>query len=88
ESSAPDPTDADPIYLGPPEAETGLLPATTWRAQTSPSKTDGTDPTAAEPESRRRHRSRRREDDDFGDFTYLRDPTDTDPGGSAGRRSR
>ena len=88
ESSAPDPTDADPIDLGPPEAETGLLPATKWRAQSSPGKTDGTDPTASEPESRRRHRSRRREDDDFGDFTYLRDPTDTDPGGSTGRRSR
>ena len=88
ESAESEPIDADPIDLGPPEAETGLLPATKWRAQSPPSKTDGTDPTASEPESRRRHRSRRREDDDFGDFTYLRDPTDTDPGGSTGRRSR
>jgi hypothetical protein len=73
----------------PAEAETRLLPATKWRAQRPPSTRDGVDPTASEPESRRRHRSRRRDDDDdFGDFTYLRDPTDTDPGGSTGRRSR
>jgi uncharacterized membrane protein len=34
-------------------------------------------------------RSRRHDDDDFGDFTYLRDPDDSDPGlpGSHGRRA-
>ena len=89
ESVEPEPADANPVGMGPAEAETGLLPATKWRAQRPPSVGDGVDPTASEPESRRRHRSRRRDDDDdFGDFTYLRDPSDTDPGGSTGRRSR
>jgi len=41
--------------------------------------------TAAEPIARpesqsKRRRSRRHADDDFGDFTYLRDPDETDPG--------
>ena len=36
---------------------------------------------SASGEGRRSRRSRRREeDDDFGDFTYLREPDDTDPG--------
>lgn len=38
----------------------------------------------ADPEAppRGRRARRRNEDDDFGDFTYLRDPTDPDPGPS------
>ena len=40
-------------------------------------------------EQTRRRRSRRRDDDDdFGDFTYLRDPGDTDPGPGGGRRGQ
>ena len=37
----------------------------------------------------KRRRSRRHSDDDFGDFTYLHDPEETDPGlpGSQGRRA-
>ena len=78
----------DPIDSTPAEAETGLLPATKWRAQGHPhDRTARTRPRQS-PSPDRRHRSRRRDDDDFGDFTYLRDPTDTDPGGPTGRRSR
>jgi uncharacterized membrane protein len=68
--------------LGPPEGETGVLPATKWRDFAGPSSTSPTKSAAAKPseasaptERNRRRRSRRRdEDDDFGDFTYLRDP--------------
>jgi uncharacterized membrane protein len=84
--------------LGPPEAETGVLPATKWRdfgerpsappATPAPSPApsrSAKSPTPAE-QSRRRRSRRHDEDDDFGDFTYLRDPGDTDPGPGGGRR--
>ena len=70
--------------------ETGVLPATKWRTfgqepaerpapSTPPARTGST--ASGSGESRRTRRSRRREDeDDFGDFTYLREPDDTDPG--------
>ena len=45
-------------------------------------------PPAAESQGKSR-RSRRHADDDFGDFTYLHDPGETEPGipGSRGRRA-
>ena len=83
--------------LGPPEAETGVLPATKWRDFAErPSPPPATPRAPAQPATRatdapsertRRRRSRRHdEDDDFGDFTYLRDPDDTDHGSGGGHR--
>jgi hypothetical protein len=85
--------------LGPPEAETGVLPATRWRefaprSGTPPAKKAASAdpgprvPEAAAPAERgHRRRSRRRDqDDDFGDFTYLRDPGGDDHGPGGGRR--
>ncbi len=92
----PFPVDPEaPQPLPPAEAETGVLPATKWRnfspdddkpaAQPDPRSPVTPPVTPAGTRSRqaetgRRHRSRRQEDDDFGDFTYLHDPQDTDPG--------
>jgi uncharacterized membrane protein len=110
ESSEPFPVDPEAptaSTLPPADAETGVLPATRWR-NFSPddkplAKPDPRSPATPASSGRRpadtgrRHRSRRQEDDDFGDFTYLRDPEDTDPGPrtdpgrsdqSGGRRSR
>jgi hypothetical protein len=78
----------EPIDSLPAEAETGLLPATKWRAQRSTPGPPEAEAKPAESSRGARHRSRRRDDDDFGDFTYLRDPTDTDPGGPTGNRGR
>jgi uncharacterized membrane protein len=93
EASEPFPVDPEaPQPLPPAEAETGVLPATKWRkfspdddkpvAKPDPGSPVTPASTGTRPaETGRRHRSRRREDDDdFGDFTYLRDPEDTDPG--------
>ena len=77
----------DPIDSSPAETETGLLPATKWRAQRSTADSPDAEAKPAETHRAPRHRSRRRDDDDFGDFTYLRDPTDTDPG-PTGHRGR
>ena len=58
------------------------LPRRQAAGPAGPSRT-GSTPAGTAPASgrdRRRHRSRRRDDDDFGDFTYLREPEDTDPG--------
>jgi hypothetical protein len=53
-----------------------------------PAASTGTEPAAPEGQGKRRW-SRRHADDDFGDFTYLHDPDETDPGlpGSQGRRA-
>ncbi len=55
-------------------------------ASPAPARTGSTasgSTTTTSGEGRRSRRSRRRdEDDDFGDFTYLREPDDTDPGPS------
>ena len=86
--SARTPVPPDPIDSPPAEAETGLLPATKWRAERSTPNPPDAEAQPAETSRAPRHRSRRRDDDDFGDFTYLRDPTDTDPGGPTGTRGR
>jgi YibE/F-like protein len=54
-----------------------------------PAASTGTEPGAPEGQGKRRW-SRRNADDDFGDFTYLHDPDETDPGlpGSQGRRAQ
>jgi hypothetical protein len=59
----------------PREATTTKLP----RAGRSPVVPHGAEPAAPESHVRRR-RSRRHAGDDFGDFTYLQDPTDSEPG--------
>ena len=96
EASEPFPVDPEAPEPRPAEAETGVLPATKWRnfspdddkpvAKPDPESPVTRASTGIRPaETGRRHRSRRRdEDDDFGDFTYLRDPEDTNPGGSGG----
>ena len=84
-----DPEAPQAVDLPPADTETGVLPVTKWRnfspddkPLAKPDPRSPATPAATErrPETGRRHRSRRREDDDFGDFTYLRDPGDTDPG--------
>ena len=75
----------------PRDEDTEVLPKTKWRNLSQPPAEAGR--TAVEPAtSGGRRRSRRRDDDDFGDFTYLREPGDTDPGprtdpGARGRSS-
>jgi uncharacterized membrane protein len=56
--------------------------------QPQPAAANGGEPAAAESQGKRRW-SRRHADDDFGDFTYLHDPDETEPGvpGSHGRRA-
>ena len=56
--------------------------------QPQPAAADGGEPAAAESHGKRRW-SRRHADDDFGDFTYLHDPIETEPEipGSRGRRT-
>jgi hypothetical protein len=53
-----------------------------------PAAGNGDEQVAQERQEKRR-RSRRHAEDDFGDFTYLHDPDETDPGmpGSHGRRA-
>ncbi len=47
--------------------------------QPQPAAANGGEPAAAESQGKRRC-SRRHADDDFGDFTYLHDPSETEPG--------
>jgi uncharacterized membrane protein len=56
--------------------------------QTQPAAANGGEPAAVESQGKRRW-SRRHDDDDFGDFTYLHDPDETEPEipGSHGRRA-
>jgi hypothetical protein len=56
--------------------------------QPQPAAANGGEPAAAESQGKRRW-SRRHADDDFGDFTYLHDPNETEPDipGSRGRRT-
>jgi hypothetical protein len=56
--------------------------------QPQPAAANGGEPAAAESHGKRRW-SRRHADDDFGDFTYLHDPNETEPDipGSRGRRT-
>ena len=79
------------------DEDTTVLPRTKWRdlshAETG-SASHGPRHAPAEPAapSRRRRSRRRDDDDDFGDFTYLHEPGDTDPGprtdpGARGRSS-
>jgi uncharacterized membrane protein len=62
-----------------------LTPAT---RQPRPAVSNAAEPVAPESQGKRRW-SRRHADDDFGDFTYLHEPDETDPGlpGSHGRRA-
>ncbi len=64
----------------PTERPQPAAPAPPEPARTG-STASGTGSGSVPGENRRSRRSRRREDeDDFGDFTYLREPDDTDPG--------
>src|SRR5215212_2655601 len=58
------------------------------RRPLQPAASTGSEPAVPEDQGKRRW-SRRHADDDFGDFTYLHDPDETDPGlpGSQGRRA-
>ena len=79
------------------DEDTTVLPKTKWRdlGQSEPAASSSAPP--AEPAvpaapGRRRRSRRRQDDDDFGDFTYLHEPGDTDPGsrkdpGARGRTS-
>ena len=78
------------------DEDTTVLPKTKWRdlGQSATGTAADSSTTPAEPAtaSRRRRSRRRDDDDDFGDFTYLHEPGDTDPGprkdpGSRGRSS-
>jgi uncharacterized membrane protein len=63
--------------LEPSEPVTAELSTASRRPQ--PAVAPEPEPVAPETQGKRRW-SRRRADDDFGDFTYLHDPEDTDPG--------
>jgi hypothetical protein len=69
----------------PQPAPVELTPAT---RQPQPAPSNAAEPVAPEGQGKRRW-SRRHADDDFGDFTYLHEPDDTDPGlpESRGRRA-
>jgi uncharacterized membrane protein len=75
----------------PQEATTTQLPRATVPPQPGPSNGGPSNAGApAAPESQvKRRRSRRHDDDDFGDFSYLHEPSDSEPQapGSRGRRS-
>jgi uncharacterized membrane protein len=68
-----------------PQEATTKLPRLSRSPQ--PTASNGGEP--APPESQVRRRSRRQVDDDFGDFTYLHDPSESEPEtpGSRGRRA-
>ena len=78
------------------DEDTTVLPRTKWRdlshAETGAATTSSAAPVEPAAPSRRRRSRRRDDDDDFGDFTYLHEPGDTDPGprtdpGARGRSS-
>jgi uncharacterized membrane protein len=76
-----------PEALPPPEPMTVEMSRTSRQPETA--ATAGGEPAVPESQGKRRW-SRRHGDDDFGDFTYLHEPQETDPGlpGSHGRRAR
>ncbi len=87
-------TGPGPAQRTPPPAsdETTVLPTTKRRDLADPEHGEPSARASSEPVAPvRRRRSRRHDDDDFGDFTYLHEPDDTDPGpptgGGGGRRS-
>jgi hypothetical protein len=80
------PEQGRPKVAATPQPATVELPRAS-RAR-KPAATVGAEPTA--PESQVKRRRSRRQDDDFGDFTYLHDPAETEPdtqSGSTGRRA-
>jgi uncharacterized membrane protein len=86
-----EPEHRPPATPQPREAATTQLPRATVLPQPGPSNGGPSNAGAPEaPESQvKRRRSRRHDDDDFGDFSYLHEPTDSEPQapGSRGRRS-
>jgi uncharacterized membrane protein len=74
------------------DPKTVELPKASRRSQPVASNSgpaSGNGPKPAAPVNQSKRRRLRRQDDDFGDFTYLRDPDETDPGtpGTRGRRA-
>jgi uncharacterized membrane protein len=79
-----------------PKTAASPEPGTVERPQANrcqqPAASNGGEPAASESQAKRRRH--RRDDDDFGDFTYLHDPEETDPPSgpgiprSRGRRAR
>jgi uncharacterized membrane protein len=71
----------------PPEATTTQLPPATVPPQ--PAESNGGEPAAAGSQAKRRRSRRHAEDDDFGDFSYLHEPGESEPQtpGSPGRRA-
>ncbi len=86
-SGLPQPEHGPQAAPQPPEPITTQLPRTPVPPQPAVSNGGG-EPPASEGQAKRR-RSRRQADDDFGDFSYLHDPGDTEPQtpGSRGRRA-
>ena len=87
-AAAPSSTASHPSTQSGFSDETSVLPATKWRDQLD--RSDPRQEPAPAPKGRRSRRHR--DDDDFGDFSYLHDDGDTDPGpatdpGTRGRRS-
>jgi YibE/F-like protein len=76
-----------PIPRQPREPMAANLPLTGQPPQ--PVASNGDESAASQTQGKRRWSQRHTEDDDFGDFTYLHDPEETDPGmpGSHGRRA-
>jgi hypothetical protein len=89
-SPAKEPARPKPKTAASPEPGTVELPQANRRQQPAASNED--EPAASESQAKRRRH--RRDDDDFGDFTYLHDPEETDPPSgmgiprSRGRRAR
>lgn len=82
----PKPERRPPATPQPQESATTQLPRSAGPPQ--PAVSNGGEPPASEGQAKRR-RSRRQADDDFGDFSYLHDPGDSEPQapGSRGRRA-
>jgi hypothetical protein len=74
-STPKEPAQPQPETPASPEPATVELPQASRRQQ--PAASNGGEPAASESQSK--HRRYRRDDDDFGDFTYLHDSEETDP---------
>jgi hypothetical protein len=74
-SPSKEPARPQPMTAAPAEPATVELPQASRRQQ--PTASNRGESAASESQSKRRRH--RRDDDDFGDFTYLRDPEETDP---------
>ena len=85
-TAAPQPERRPQQTPQPPEPATTQLPRPAGPSQ--PVVSNGGEPPGSERQAKRR-RSRRQADDDFGDFSYLHDPGDSEPQtpGSHGRRA-